>query len=286
MTGYWIIRQEDFSIDDVLSQVQTSSNWYALRLTQTGDTFEVEENLTCGIRVTGTADVDLTPGGVRGIMYLNSQNLQPRRGTFTPSNGSCAFTMDRHYVVRGLEPRFLPQVFADEPELSTLEPLPTEDNPERKDELPFGENSDGAIDVDGDGELGLLYRITGNATGSRNVVQRDWNQYFSNDDFVVPTNAIEFVVRSDFDNQENIMFVDGCPLLGCGVLLAGSVPATNLDHRVIFRYLGKDLSEERVSEIFAGPMRQDEDADFQTCENVRRALDHDAAFPALGRLED
>ena len=281
MTGYWVARETDFSIDDVLNQVQTSSNYYAYRIEQVGDTFEVAESLNCGIVVSGTADVNITPSGTRALMHLNPQDRTsargPRRGTFVAEGDGCAFSMDRHYAIRGLEERFLPIDFIARPDLASLEPLPYEDNPEMLAGEPFGQNSEGAVDTDGDGALGLRFVISGNASGARNTVQRDWTEYFPNPQNPTPAYAIEFSASSRFANQENIMRVTGCPLIGCGVLLAGSVPATNLNHRVLFRYLGRELSDPRVARVFVAPMRADLDQDEITCANLRAALPHDPA---------
>lgn len=275
MTGYWITRETDFSVDDVLNQIQTSSAWYAYRIAQTGDTYAVEQSLACGIQASGTADINLTAGGVRGLLYKNPQHTQPRQGSFVEQDGECVFEMDRQYNVRGAEKRFLPEDFSTNPDLESLPPLPYEDNPERKKGEPFGEHLDGAVDDDGDGLPGILFVISGNANGARNVVQRDWDRYFTDEDISIPTHAIEFQARCEFDNQENILVVTGCPLLGCGVLLAGSVPAPNRKNRVTFRYLGKELSDPRVSEVVVADMLADEMSDLETCKNVREALPHD-----------
>ena len=89
------------------------------------------------------------------------------------------------------------------------------------------------------------------------------------------THAFEFVARGTFNNQESIMHVSECPVLGCGVLLGKSVPAQNLAHRMTFRYLGKSASEPRVAAVLAGEPRVNVDDDLRTCENVRAALPHD-----------
>lgn len=277
MTGYWITRQTTFSIDSVLSQVQTSSNWHAYHFTQAGTSFTVDESIFCGIHVSGSATVDLTEGGIRGMIWLNSEGPDnprgARRGTFTETAGGCDLTMDRFYFARGMEERFLPQNFLAKPELSTLPPLPYEDDPEN----PTGAHTDGALDLDGDGIIGLAYRITGNANGTRNVAQRDWGEYFMLPEYPIVKNAIEFKSAAAFDNQESILQVSHCPLVGCGILLAGSVPATNLKHRMTFRYLGKVLADPRVSAVFASDLRKNIDDDVTTCANVRAVLQHDAS---------
>jgi hypothetical protein len=181
--------------------------------------------------------------------------------------------MDRTYLVRGAEPRFLPPDFLAKPDLASLPPLPSESDPEN----PTGKDSAGAVDTDNDGHLGVAFRISGNISGVRNVAQRDWNEYFTAPDSVIAQNALEFVAGVKFDNQENILYVSHCPAVGCGLLLAGSAPATNLHDRVTFRYLGKDIGDARVSRILAAELKVDMDADMETCANVRSALVHDSS---------
>jgi hypothetical protein len=277
MTGYWVLRQTDFSIDTVLSQVQTSTNWYVFKLQQTGSAFFVERAINCGIKITGSANADLTEKGVHGLIWLNPQDTdtpaprQPRKGTFTAAGGSCTFALDRNYMVRGGKPTLLPADFTAKPELESLPDLPSESTPEK----PTGTNLQNASDDDNDTYPGVMYRVSGNARGNRSVVQRDWNEYSTAPDRPIPTNAIEFVARSRFDNQENILFVNDCPLVGCGILLAGSNPAPNLPGRATFLYLGKQLDEPRVSRVIKKALKQDVEQDFQTCTNAQAALPHD-----------
>ncbi len=284
MTGYWIARQTTFSIDSVLGQVQTTSNWHAYHMTQTGTSFDVDASAHCGLHITGSATVDLTDGGIRGEIWRNSEGPvtsadggapphDARQGTFAAAGSNCGFSMDRFYYVRGLEESFLPADFTAKPALATLSALPFETDPEH----PTGANAAGALDTDGDGFLGVAFQISGNASGVRNVVQRDWAEYADSSDHTIPQNAIEFTAGAGFDNQENVLHVSRCPLVGCGILLAGSVPASNLEHRVTFRYLGKALTDPRVAAVFVADLRSSIDDDLATCKNVMAALPHDAS---------
>jgi len=279
MTGYWMSRETDFSIDDVVSQVQTSTNWYIYKFLQTGSTFVVENSLFCGVQVSGSVDVALSDGGVRGMLYRNPQNgigPQPQRtGRFEVRGDGCAFSMDRVYAVRGAEERFLPTTYVPPPPLPSLPPLPFEDNPEHDPSRPFGQNTAGATDDDGDGQPGLVFVLSGILTGRRNVAQRDWKEFFYDPKFPIRQNSIEFVTRGTFDNQESVLHVSDCPALGCGLLTGYSRPAQNLNHRATFRYLGKDLSDARVAAVVKGELRKDRDRDFETCANVRAGLPHD-----------
>jgi len=284
MTGYWIVRDTDFSIDDVLSQVQTSTNWYVFHVTQGGAAVAVDRSLFCGLQVSGSVDVTLAPGGHRGLLYRNPQDgsgtppAQPARsGIFEPAGESCRFELERFYFVRGGEDRLLPTDPRSKPDFDALPPLPFEDNPEHKPDKPFGQNLDGAMDDDGDGFAGIAFQISGNSSGVRNTVQRDHNDYFSDATYVIPERAIEFVARRHFENQENILHVSQCPRLGCGLLLGHSTPAQNLEHRGKWRYLGKDLADPRVAAVIVAELKQNEATDLETCANVRAALPHDPA---------
>ncbi len=280
MTGWWISRETDFSIDEILSQTQTSSNWYLYHLSQSGDAFHVVQSMNCGIHVSGTVTVDLTDGGRRGLSWANDMGEGsahgPRMGTFKAQGSGCDFSMDRWYNARGVDESLLPADFTTKPELSALTPLPYEDNPQYLPGTPHGQHLDGAVDTDGNGFPGVLWQISGNAHGERDTAQRDWNEYFPDPDYPVPTHAIEFTTRCNFSNEENILHVSQCPALGCGLLLAGSHPGNKL-HRVTFRYLGADLSDPRVAAIVVAPIRQNMDDDQKTCANLRASLPHDPA---------
>ncbi|HMJ13829.1 MAG TPA: DUF4215 domain-containing protein [Polyangiaceae bacterium] len=280
MTGYWVVRETSFNIDHVISQVQTSSNWSVLALVQSGEVFHVDKAVSCGIQVSGTATVQLSDGGLRALVHANAQDTDapppraPRQGRFVATADGCSFSMDRYYVVRGAEEaRFLPPDFNAKPELATLTPLPREEDPQN----PTGEFTDGAQDTDGDDLPGLAWRISGTATGVRNVAQRDWYEYFTAPTTRIERRALEFVSDMAYANQESILHVSRCPPLGCGLLVAGSHPAGNLRHRAKFLYLGKELADPRVSRIVARELKQDIDADLQTCANARLALAHDPA---------
>ena len=287
MTGYWIVRETNFSRDTVFADVQTSSNWYVFNLVQTGDSFHVEEGINCGIEVTGSATVELTLAGVRGLLRRNPQDKdvppprKPRQGTFTALANGCTFAMDRNYMVRGVDPAlFLPSPagFSSKVDLQSLVPLPHEDNPIEPTSAHLG---DGTTDDDGDGDPGITYQVGGSTSGIRSVVQRDWNEYSTPPGAFIPANAIEFNARSDFDNQENILHVAECPPAGCKILLAGSERAQDLTPRVTFRYLGKTLEDARVKRVLAGALKENADGgggldiDMQTCTNARLDLAHD-----------
>jgi hypothetical protein len=279
MDGWYVARQTNYSRDTIVGQVQTSTNWYLYRFAQSGDAFEVREHLGCGLYVSGSVTVSLDRGSNRALLYSTHQGPEfaqgPRRGESTRDGDGCRFSFERWYLVRGAEDRFLPDDFRAEPALSTLPPLPEEDDPLH----PSPDGPEGAIDSDGDGRPGFALRLTGNLPGLRSVIQRDWNAYVAFDDRAILPDAVEFVARSDFDNQEEVLSVAECDPAACGLLVAGSTPAQDLPGRVTFRYLGQSIDEPRVASIVRGPPGADTDVDLETCALVQAALPHDGTPP-------
>lgn len=275
MTGYWVARQTDFSRDSVLGALQVSSTWYAYRFDQgSGGEFEVKQSLNCGIEASGSATVRPLVAGYEWLMYSDpadgSTRHGVRRGTFTESgDGQCSFAMDRWYVARGLEDRFLPPDFSAHPRLADLQPLPFEENPL----VPTGEFLDGVIDVDKDGFPGWAWQVSGNFAGIRHVVARDWNQYSTVPELPIATHSVEFTTRATFNTEESLLALDQCDP-SCALFLAGSAPALDQPARATFRHLGASLEEPRVAELITGPLGDDVTVDMATCAKVRSALPH------------
>ena len=275
MTGYWIVRQTDFSRDSVLGQLQVSSTWYVYLFEQeTNGTFEVREYLNCGIEASGSATVRPLPGGFEWLLYSDrpdgSTRHGVRQGTFVAdADEQCSFAMDRWYVGRGIEDRLLPDNFTAKPALADLEPLPFEDDPLN----PNGENLDGSIDVDEDGYPGFAWQVSGNFAGLRHVVARDWNEYSTVPELPIAAYAVEFTTRAAFNTEEVLLAVNQCDP-ACALFMAGSAPALDQKARATFRHLGKTLSEPRVAAVITGKPGDDVTADMATCANVRESLQH------------
>ncbi len=274
MTGYWVSRETDFSRDTILNAVQTSSTWYAYHFTQTGDVFQVDQMLQCGLHVSGSANVDYTPGSYRGLIYANDQSPKgahgPRKGTFKAQGGGCGFTFDRWYTVFGVTADFVPPDFSQKPDLSSLPPLPYEDDPVN----PHGDHLQGADDPDGDGFVGYAVHIGGITPGTREAAHRDFKEYFTGGDAPVPQQAIQFSVNGAFDLQENVLSVHDCSSW-CSLVKTSAVPDHTLTPRVTLRFLGKTLTSPSVRAVFAGNPGDDLTTDLATCANARLALPHD-----------
>lgn len=252
LNGIWIARLTTFSRDSVFNSIQTASNWFYYELSQSGSEVTVTAELDCGIQVSGSADVSINRVTTEALLTRNDQT--GRRGKITKDGDHCTLSIDRFYSTRGV-PRatYLPADLSQNPELSALTPaLPTQ-------AMPAGNE-----DWDGDGNPGIAFNVSG--LGTRHVVQRDWNEFFSDASHAIALQADEFVVRATFDSQESILATSGA--LG-GLLLAGATPATDGLHRITFRRLGREKSDPAVAAVrVADPL--------DSCFNVQDALPHDS----------
>src|SRR5690606_30199702 len=88
-------------------------------------------------------------------------------GTFTKNGELCDLDFDRQYLILGLPESYLPEDPLERPELDELPALPTEEDPE------------GAEDWDMDGQPGIGFMVESLASGTRNSVQRSYNEYES-----------------------------------------------------------------------------------------------------------
>lgn len=277
MTGYWAARQSTYLREPILGGLQVSSNWFFLRLEQEGDAFVVRESLDCGILVTGSVTVRYTPSALRSVLHANamdgSSGHPARRGTARVVPGGCAVTFDRWYAVRGATDAYLPADFLAKPELASLPPLPTVQNPASTTELP-----DGATDPDGDGAPGLSFQIEGLASGIRNSAQRDWKEFATPSGASVPAGAISLVVPGAFDLQESVLRVTECGT-SCGLLRSLARVAQDIPARIELSYIGKSLDGARVRQVVRNVARADVEDDLATCANIRSLLPHETGVP-------
>lgn len=279
MTGYWVVRQTDFSRDVLVGSLQIASGWYVYRFEQDGERFVTQQSIYCSVQASGTATVRPRPAGDRALLYTNIQDGRegrpPREGTFARRGDRCEFYFERVYILRGLQESYLPSDFRAHPHLDEIvPPMPA---PANQDVLAEADVP-GALDLDGDGRPGLAWQITGVLSGVRHSAQREWTEYTTDSDALpIPAHAIEFTTRSLFDHDETVLYVEDCGTT-CDFLKTGSVPSQDEPSRVTFRYLGRELDDPRVSAVVGGPLYEDEDVDMATCERARQALLHDDAL--------
>ncbi len=279
LTGYWAARETDYTRDSILGSIQTSSTWYLYHFVQTGDDFVIDQDIECGVHVTGSAVVDSTPGTLRGLIYQNRMDAQSphgaRHGTSRPASDGCAVRLDRWYRVRGATQAYLPADFTRRPPLTALTPLPSVDNPVTSTDFPAG-----ATDEDGDGIPGVAFAITGFVNGIRNAAQRDWKEFATPAGQSVPAAGLELAIQGAFDLQENVLRVTACG--GACALIASPANSASATYpgRLTLAFVGKTLGSDRVSRVVAGKPRDSLDADLTTCANVRLVLPHDGSVPS------
>jgi hypothetical protein len=277
MSGYWAIRETDYTRDAVVNDVQTASEWFLYHFVQSGGAFTVVEDLECGVLVSGSATVEYAPGTLRGLMYLNRSDGQggrpARQGIAVPQGAGCAVSFDRWYKIRGGVDSLLPGDFSIKPPLDSLPALPFEPDPVNGTDWPTG-----ATDPDGDGIPGEAYLVTGVVSGVRNVVERDWKEYATLPASPAVSGAVTFDVPGSYDYQGNVLRVTGCGA-GCPLLASGAHAAPDVQPRITFSFIGSALGGPRVSQVVQGVPRADLDTDLTTCANVRLLLPHDASVP-------
>lgn len=251
MTGIWIARQ--ITVSEAIGVEAYSNNWYYLEFKQTGTTVEVVDHFDCGIEVLGAVTVVLERPALEAQL---GHNLQVgRKLTMGKDGAGCKLESRRFWSIRGAEEtRYLPGGVRDSDmsirEVASSIPLPTMGKP------------DGALDPDGDGQLGLAFQISGLLSGTRNSVQRDWTRWYSDTGYEFPA-AMDWTsdlnLRADFDNEESVLFASDT------LLASGSTPKGSAKHTVRLRFLGRDASDPRVAAIV-------KDNPVDTCYAVQDAL--------------
>jgi hypothetical protein len=276
LTGYWAVRETDYLVDDVFGQIQVSSNWFLYHVSQTGDSFEIDASLDCGVHVTGSATIDYPPATKRGVIWLNAQDgTDPTRGnrtgTSTTTPGGCAIALNLWYFVWGATEAFLPTSFASDEALTDLQPLPAVADPVHGNVFPAG-----ATDPTTTGVPGFGVVLSGVLPGLRYSAQRSQTSYASTSD--VTSGALSFELPGIFNAQESVLRVTECGQ-GCALLEALAGPASNMPPNAEWQFIGKTLGSARVAPIVVAAPRVDIDLDLQTCANIQALLPHDGTIP-------
>lgn len=248
--GVWAAQQ--LTVSEALGLGQTSNNWYLLEFSQTGDDIVVANSFDCGIEVRGSATVTITKATLEGELSHNRQT--GRKGTLKKVTDKCVLDVERFWSIRGAdEMRFLPDggvrnSMMNIPDVAKSNPLPTASMPE------------GAIDTEGDGQLGIAFQVTGLVQGTRNSVQRDWTRWFTEPGFEIAPEAdwTDLTVRADFDNEEVVLNPKD------GLLTQGSSPAA-AKHELRLRFLGRTRGDPRATAIIKS-------TDVDTCYAIQDAM--------------
>jgi hypothetical protein len=260
LAGIWITKM--VSISQALSLNQTASSWHYLEIDQPAGNaeFTVKRSIDCGSEVHGTVTVTFPVASIDAGMKRNDQI--GRKGTIkkTPS-GQCGVDVEQFWIMIGAEDRFLPPRNAREEiePVAARIPLPTLDRPE------------GAQDWDGDGKLGMLWQVSGIVQGTRNVVQRQWNRWFSTERYAVTPsmNWTEITVAADFDKDEAVFDPTSGPLVSPSF----SVRTPETPNRFVMHFLGRDKSDPRVTALVRGTdPAADLSAARETCYRIQDTL--------------
>jgi hypothetical protein len=276
LTGWWAMRENDYTCDALFNSPQSSSNWYLYGIAQSGGAFHVISDLNCGIHITGSVTVDYTIASLTAVMYENPMDGRgphgSRQGTASAIEGGCGVTLERWYLVGGVTDAYLPADFSADPPLSSLPPLPTVANPIDSTTFPAG-----ATDPDGDGFPGIALELTGLVSGVRHDAQRVWKQYATVPGTPLAGGSLVFSVPGAFDEQENVLQVSQCGN-SCSLI---TTPANASMHgaSMTFSFLGKTLGSARVAPVIVGTPGQNVDDDLATCANLRLVLPHDPTPP-------
>lgn len=217
MSGTWAAKASAFALAEGLPLTQLSNNWFYFTIEDRGAEIEIVEALNCGIRVEGSVSVTLTAATTRALMERNSQ--VGRSGLFYLDGDSCRFEFERWFMIRGATPDRAPADFSAYGGDDALDLL-QEDLP-----MPTAEDLEYSEDIEGDGEPGVAYQVSGIVSGTRNVAQRDWNEVQSSADFpVTPDDLDEFVAEFTYDSTEELLGITGCEA-ACGLLESGANPS-------------------------------------------------------------
>jgi hypothetical protein len=247
-SGIWAAKQ--VTISEALTLPQSSNNWYYLEFAQSGDQITIIKHFDCGVEVLGSLRVQISRSTLES---LSKQNLQiGRKGTLIKQGGGCKLTIARFWSVRGAEERFLPNATRDSSDsvnqVAVSNPLPT------------ASMTNGAIDTEGDGKLGVAFQVSG--IGTRNAVQRDWTEWFTAPGYEIAADTDwreDLSVRADFDNEEVVLDPS------MGLLITGSTPQAGAQHVLRLHFLGRDATDSRAKAI----IRED---NVETCYAIQDAL--------------
>jgi hypothetical protein len=148
--GIWIAKQ--VTVSQALNLAQSSNNWYYLEFKQSGTAVQVSKHFDCGIEVHGSATVSMTKATTQALIAHNVQT--GRKATLMKDGATCKFAADRFWSVRGAdEMRFLPNATRDSMDSIAMVEMV---NP-----LPKVGKTDGAVDTENDGQLGVAFQLTG-----------------------------------------------------------------------------------------------------------------------------
>ena len=257
MSGLWMVKQ--LTRSEALGLGQFANYYYFFELSQAGEDVSVVSQMDCNIIVEGSVEVTVNEATRRTLMTRNSQ--RSRRATMRRQDDAhCALAFERFWSVRGAdEAKFTPVPRTSKESVAELRArLP----------LPTAQARAGAEDWEDDGQPGIAWQITGIASGTRNTVQRDYTEWFTDATHTVAP-ARDFrmplVLRASFDNDENVINATS------GLVGSLAVADQRAEHRVTFSFLGRDANDARAKAVL-------DDDPLVTCNHIVSALPHENAL--------
>jgi hypothetical protein len=192
LNGRWLVAQRVLA--SALGQSQASHNWFYYELRQDGTQVTVTKGLHCGYEVVAIsplgANVD-SHGDWPAFLTHNSD--AGRKGTAQESGGKCQISFEKRYTVRGAT---IP--FYEDPNQT----LPTAMQQ-------ASGSTPGWEDWDGDGNPGITLVVSGAATGSLYLSQRDWTQYSG----TTALDATSFELPVTWNTTQAALGYTGSPLI-------------------------------------------------------------------------
>lgn len=199
MSGRWLSTAH--YVTDALGQLQYSYSYMYYEIEQKADVFTITRGLQCGTAAVGAgafaASVDFRSSWASALAKVS---FRGRKGTSTQAAGGCKVELEKWYTVLGAT---LPHY------LDPTVPLPTA-NDRATGATPGWE------DWDGDGQPGITGVISGVVSGRVFAAPRAWTALSG----TVPALGSRFQLPMQWDQEANVMAVEGSPLLAAEVARA------------------------------------------------------------------
>jgi hypothetical protein len=193
LTGDWLMTLHKTT--DGLGNLQTINNIFYYQIDQQAGAFVVSKSLLCGTSAVGggafavMVDYQAAAAGVMGRVSHNG-----RKGTSRHDGDACQLQFEKQYTVAGAT---LPYYLDPSTTLPTADQMATDGNP-------------GWEDWDGDGNPGITGVCSGTVNGRLYTAARDWVTLAG----TVPSVESTFTLSMEWDQEQNVMAIEGSPFLG------------------------------------------------------------------------
>lgn len=208
MNGRWLVAQRVLA--QALGQTQASHNWFYYEIVQNGDNLAVTKGLNCGYEVkhVSALGADVDSHLVWPALLIHNSDTG-RKGTMTVAGSGCQLAIEKRYTVRGATVSYY-----SDPAKPWPMPLPQA----------MG-TTPGWEDWDMDGHPGISLVVSGAASGTLYVAQRDWNQWSG----AVAASSTKFNVPVTWDSGQNPLGYSGSSLV-----TQSATPATDATQHYVW----------------------------------------------------